>query len=65
MSLESTKADSPRRWRAAVLRSAGFAPQLARELADDPRYQVHELLELVEHGCPPALAWRVVAPLGE
>ena len=50
-------------WRAMVLRRAGFALDLARELADDPRYDLHALLGLVSRGCPPDLAARILAPL--
>jgi hypothetical protein len=50
-------------WRAEHLRSAGFEPALARRLALDRRYDIHALIELVERGCPPALAARILAPL--
>ena len=52
-------------WRVGRLRSAGLDPQLARRLADDPRYDLHALLELVDRGCPPALAVRILAPIDE
>jgi hypothetical protein len=51
------------RWRARRLELAGFAPALAAGLARDPRSDVHELLELVDRGCPPELAARILAPL--
>jgi hypothetical protein len=60
MSLEETI--DLARWRAEHLRSAGFEPALARRLAVDRRYDVHALIELVERGCPPALAARILAP---
>ena len=53
------------RWRARCLRASGFAPGLARELASDERVDVHALLGLVDRGCPPALAARILAPLVE
>ena len=34
-------------------------------LAEDGRYDLHALIELVERGCWPELAVRIVAPLGE
>ena len=30
---------------------------------EDQRYDLHALIELVEHGCPPLLAVRILAPL--
>jgi hypothetical protein len=52
-------------WRVGRLRSAGLDPELARRLADDPRYDLHALLELVDRDCPPALAVRILAPIDE
>jgi hypothetical protein len=53
------------RWRSRRLTSAGFAPALAARLASDRRRDVHALIELVERGCPPSLAARILAPLDE
>jgi hypothetical protein len=50
-------------WRCRQLVAAGFPPALAAELADDPLYDLHALIELAERGCPPALAVRILAPL--
>jgi hypothetical protein len=52
-----------RRWRVARLREAGFEDVLACALADHQGFDLHELLNLVDRGCPPALAARIVAPL--
>jgi len=52
-------------WRRDRLVEAGFAFPLASQLARDPRYDLHALIELVEHGCPPELALRILAPVGE
>lgn len=52
-------------WRRAQLVEAGFSLPLAHALADDGRYDLHALIELVEGGCPPQLAARILAPLGE
>jgi hypothetical protein len=38
---------------------------LARRVARDGRYDLHLLLELLEHGCSPELAVRILAPLEE
>jgi hypothetical protein len=51
------------RWRRGRLERAGFDPQLADALAKDPRIDLHALLELVDRGCPPGLAARILAPL--
>lgn len=52
-------------WRRERLASSGFAPRLAAAIAGDPRYDLHELIELVEHGCRPDLAARILAPLAQ
>jgi hypothetical protein len=59
------KAHEPelREWRRARLIQAGFTPELATRLGWDGRIDVHDLLELVDRGCPPELAARIAAPL--
>ena len=52
-------------WRCAQLVDAGFPALLAGTLARDGRYDLHRLIELVEGGCPPGLAVRILAPLDE
>lgn len=52
-----------RAWRARCLVDAGFTTSQSRRLAADDRIDVHALLELVDRGCPPALAARILAPL--
>jgi hypothetical protein len=51
------------RWRTRQLREAGFDPQLAEALARDCAYDLHAVLGLVDNGCPPELAARILAPL--
>jgi len=51
------------RWRRAQLIQAGFPPTLAARVARDERYDLHELTELVESGCAPALAVRILEPI--
>lgn len=51
------------RWRLRLLADAGLPAEQARQLAADRRLDVHAVLELVDRGCPPALAVRIVAPL--
>lgn len=50
-------------WRAERLTSAGLTRREAFKLARDARVDLHELLELIDRGCPPALAVRITAPL--
>ncbi len=52
-------------WRSGRLVDAGFPRGLALRLARDTRYDLHALIELVERGCPPSLAARILAPLDE
>jgi hypothetical protein len=51
------------RWREGRLLSAGFGPDLADVLAHSEQVDLHELLQLVDRGCPPDLAARILAPL--
>lgn len=50
-------------WRRDVLRHAGCDPRLAWELAEAGDVDLHDLLNLIDRGCPPALAARILAPL--
>ena len=50
-------------WRAQRLRCAGFRADIADRLAGDDELDLHELLELVDRGCPPDLAAQILAPL--
>jgi hypothetical protein len=50
-------------WRVQRLLRAGFPSVLALDLAMDCRFDLHALLDLVERGCPPALAARILDPL--
>jgi hypothetical protein len=52
-----------RLWRLERLLEAGFPTTLARLAAHDPAYDLHALIELVERGCPPTLAIRILAPI--
>jgi hypothetical protein len=49
--------------RRSVLRHAGFDASLAAAVAADRRYDVRAILDLLDHGCPPPLAARILAPL--
>jgi hypothetical protein len=61
----NSPADEVADWRRDRLAGSGFAPALAAAIARDPRYDVHVLIELVERGCRPDLAARILAPLDE
>jgi hypothetical protein len=50
-------------WRRRRLKRAGFDPTLADALAADRRADLHALIELVDRGCPPTIAARILAPL--
>ena len=52
-------------WRRRQLTGTGFAPRLAAAIAGDARYDLHALIELVERGCRPDVAVRILAPLDE
>ena len=52
-------------WRREQLVRSGLPLPLAARLAEDARYDLHALIELVERGCPPELAQRILAPLEE
>jgi len=56
---------TPFEWRRDRLVDAGFPRGLALRLARDTRYDLHALIELVERGCPPSLAARILAPLDD
>jgi len=53
------------RWRRKQLLDSGFPRALAARVAADARFDLHELIQLVERGCRPDLAVRILAPLDE
>ncbi len=53
------------RWRRGRLTESGFSLPLAAEIANDARFDLHALIELVERGCRPDLAARILAPIEE
>jgi hypothetical protein len=50
-------------WRERCLEAAGFDEATAVLVAGDCGFDVHGLITLVEAGCPPHLAVRILAPL--
>ncbi len=43
--------------------AAGFDAPLAASLTQDDAVDLHELLVLLDRGCPPQLAARILAPI--
>ena len=60
---EARQAHEIVRWRHRQLTKAGFGLPLTSRLAGEARWDLHVLVELVERGCPPGLAARILAPL--
>jgi hypothetical protein len=52
-------------WRRRRLLAAGVPQRLAAWIAAQSHADLHELLELIDRGCRPDLAVRIVAPLEE
>lgn len=52
-------------WRRERLLAAGFDNARAATLAANRAVDLHALLELVDRGCPPDLAARILAPIEE
>jgi hypothetical protein len=50
-------------WRERRLEAAGFDEPTAVMLAADCGFDLHGLINLVEAGCPPELAVRIMAPI--
>lgn len=50
-------------WRLCRLLESGFAQDLARRLASTHAVDIHALLQLVDRGCPPELAARILSPI--
>jgi len=55
-----TEAEKVERWRAEALEKVGYALESALELASRPDVDLHQAVELVEAGCPPELALRIL-----
>jgi hypothetical protein len=50
-------------WRRDRLLAAGFDAAVSSDFAHDSTIDLHDLLDLVDRGCPPGLAARIRAPL--
>jgi hypothetical protein len=60
---EPRDAEAVVQWRQVELLQCGFPQALAERVAGDQRFDLHELIKLVEDGCSPALAVRILSPL--
>ena len=61
----STEDGEVKAWRYEQLRAHGFDAALAVRIAADCGYDLHALIELVEKGCRPELATRILAPVDD
>ncbi|PVU82582.1 hypothetical protein DDP54_05740 [Cellulomonas sp. WB94] len=50
-------------WRLCRLLESGFPQGLAQRLASTRTVDLHALLQLVDRGCPPELAARILSPV--
>ena len=55
-----TELERVERWRAEELLRAGFDPGAASELAGRLDIDLHTATELIDRGCPPDLALRIL-----
>jgi hypothetical protein len=55
-----TEQERVERWRAEELIRAGYDPGAAIDLACRPDIDLHGAIELLERGCPPELATRIL-----
>ena len=62
---EARAAEGVQEWRRRQLERSGFPAALAERIVHDTRFDLHALIELVERGCPPDLAARILAPLDD
>jgi hypothetical protein len=52
-------------WRLRRLVDSGFPLSLALDLAATPGVDLHALFALLDRGCPPELAARILAPIDD
>jgi hypothetical protein len=57
---EETESERVTRWRAERLERAGYATEVARELAERVDIDLHHAIQLVERGCSPEMAARIL-----
>jgi hypothetical protein len=49
-------------WRQLELEQNGFPRSVAARIARDERYDLRQLIELVQQGCSPSVAVRILSP---
>jgi hypothetical protein len=57
---DETESERVTRWRACELLRAGYDPDAAATLAEHSEIDLHFALELVERGCSPAVATKIL-----
>jgi hypothetical protein len=57
---QPTEQELVERWRAQELQRAGFDPEAAAELARRGDVDLHAAVELLQKGCPPAVALSIL-----
>ena len=62
---ETLRLSGSSEWRRHRLVEAGLPQGLAAAVARDRRFDLHALLGLIDRGCRPDLAVRILAPLEE
>jgi hypothetical protein len=58
--ISETEHERVERWRAEALERAGYAHDAAAELAARTDVDLHRAVKLVENGCPPETALRIL-----
>ena len=58
--VDLTEMDRIERWRAEELERAGYEPRAAGRLAVRHDVDLHTAVDLLERGCPPQLALRIL-----
>jgi hypothetical protein len=58
--IDQTETERIQRWRAEELERAGYEPRAAGRLAVRHDVDLHAAVELLERGCPPDLALRIL-----
>ncbi len=58
--IQESETERVERWRAEALEKVGYDPASALELAVRPDVDLHRAIELVDSGCPPELALRIL-----
>jgi hypothetical protein len=57
---QETEAERVTRWRLGQLTAAGFPPEAATALANNLDVDLHGAIKLVQRGCPPDTAARIL-----